>query len=100
MVYFKGSARVTSRADVRARLHLTDAVNTEVKQPVTFRFTHSSSQIDMRASIIAFIGLVCLLVPAAALDNGLALIPTMGWLHWERFMCNTDCDADPQNCIR
>lgn len=36
---------------------------------------------------------------AEALDNGLALKPTMGWLHWERFMCNTDCDADPDNCI-
>ncbi|XP_037531635.1 alpha-galactosidase A [Nematolebias whitei] len=34
-----------------------------------------------------------------ALDNGLALKPTMGWLHWERFMCNTDCDNDPDNCI-
>ncbi|XP_060935367.1 alpha-galactosidase A [Limanda limanda] len=36
---------------------------------------------------------------AEALDNGLALTPTMGWLHWERFMCNTDCDKDPENCI-
>ncbi|XP_043913060.1 alpha-galactosidase A [Protopterus annectens] len=34
-----------------------------------------------------------------ALDNGLALTPTMGWLHWERFMCNTDCSRDPHNCI-
>ncbi|KAG7519009.1 alpha-galactosidase A [Solea senegalensis] len=34
-----------------------------------------------------------------ALDNGLALKPTMGWLHWERFMCNVDCDRDPDNCI-
>lgn len=37
---------------------------------------------------------------ARALDNGLALTPTMGWLHWERFMCNIDCDRDPDNCIR
>ncbi|XP_074529903.1 alpha-galactosidase A [Halichoeres trimaculatus] len=36
---------------------------------------------------------------AEALDNGLALKPTMGWLHWERFMCNIDCDKDPNNCI-
>lgn len=50
---------------------------------------------------------VCLLAvlgsvgPAVdALDNGLALTPTMGWLHWERFMCNIDCDRDPDNCIR
>ncbi|XP_030223742.1 alpha-galactosidase A isoform X2 [Gadus morhua] len=34
-----------------------------------------------------------------ALDNGLALTPIMGWLHWARFMCNVDCDADPDNCI-
>ncbi|XP_008418799.1 alpha-galactosidase A [Poecilia reticulata] len=46
------------------------------------------------------LGLLSLLSPAAeALDNGLALKPTMGWLHWERFMCNTDCDTDPDNCI-
>ncbi|XP_030065529.1 alpha-galactosidase A [Microcaecilia unicolor] len=36
---------------------------------------------------------------AQALDNGLALTPTMGWLHWERFLCNTNCDSDPHNCI-
>ncbi|EHB11273.1 Alpha-N-acetylgalactosaminidase [Heterocephalus glaber] len=23
----------------------------------------------------------------------------MGWLSWERFRCNTDCDKDPKNCI-
>ncbi|XP_028923825.1 alpha-galactosidase A [Ornithorhynchus anatinus] len=36
---------------------------------------------------------------AEALDNGLALTPTMGWLHWERFLCNTDCRAQPQACV-
>lgn len=35
-----------------------------------------------------------------SLDNGLALRPTMGWLHWARFMCNVDCDQDPENCVR
>lgn len=34
------------------------------------------------------------------LDNGLGLTPPMGWLTWERFRCNTDCDRDPDNCIR
>ncbi|XP_039871612.1 alpha-galactosidase A [Simochromis diagramma] len=44
--------------------------------------------------------IISLMSPAAeALDNGLALKPTMGWLHWERFMCNIDCDTDPNNCI-
>ncbi|XP_067832921.1 alpha-galactosidase A [Heptranchias perlo] len=23
----------------------------------------------------------------------------MGWLHWERFLCNIDCQGDPHNCI-
>jgi alpha-N-acetylgalactosaminidase len=35
-----------------------------------------------------------------SLDNGLARTPPMGWLSWERFRCNTDCDNDPDNCIR
>ncbi|XP_047440750.1 alpha-galactosidase A [Mugil cephalus] len=47
--------------------------------------------------LLSFIGFIS---PAAeALDNGLALKPTMGWLHWERFMCNIDCERDPDNCI-
>lgn len=37
---------------------------------------------------------------ARALNNGLAMTPTMGWLHWERFMCNTDCQEEPDSCIR
>jgi alpha-N-acetylgalactosaminidase len=36
---------------------------------------------------------------AVALNNGLALTPTMGWLSWERFRCNIDCKNDPDNCI-
>eukprot|EP00035_Acanthoeca_spectabilis_P013270 m.244505 g.244505 ORF g.244505 m.244505 type:complete len:622 (-) comp15844_c0_seq5:40-1905(-) len=35
----------------------------------------------------------------SGLDNGLALTPPMGWLSWERFMCNTDCDTFPDTCI-
>ncbi|XP_030637329.1 alpha-N-acetylgalactosaminidase [Chanos chanos] len=34
-----------------------------------------------------------------ALDNGLMRTPPMGWLAWERFRCNIDCDNDPKNCI-
>lgn len=34
-----------------------------------------------------------------ALDNGLALTPPMGWMAWERFRCNVDCENDPDNCI-
>ena len=34
-----------------------------------------------------------------SLDNGLARTPPMGWLSWERFRCNTDCEGDPEFCI-
>jgi len=33
------------------------------------------------------------------LDNGLALTPPMGWLAWERFRCEVDCNVDPDNCV-
>ena len=36
---------------------------------------------------------------SVGLDNGLARTPPMGWLAWERFRCNTDCENDPHNCI-
>lgn len=35
-----------------------------------------------------------------ALDNGVARTPPMGWLHWERFLCGTDCAAEPDSCVR
>ena len=35
-----------------------------------------------------------------ALDNGVALTPPMGFIHWERFECNVECTTDPDNCIR
>ncbi|XP_046546389.1 alpha-N-acetylgalactosaminidase-like [Haliotis rubra] len=33
------------------------------------------------------------------LDNGQAQTPPMGFLSWERFRCNVDCQRDPDNCI-
>jgi len=33
------------------------------------------------------------------LDNGLVRTPPMGWLSWERFMCNIDCNKYPNECI-
>lgn len=37
--------------------------------------------------------------PAGALENGLARTPPMGWLAWQRFTCQTDCEEEPENCI-
>lgn len=51
------------------------------------------------AAFNVIVGVSSFISPVQALDNGLALTPTMGWLHWERFMCITDCDTDPHNCI-
>lgn len=34
-----------------------------------------------------------------ALDNGLALRPPMGWLSWERYVCETNCAKYPGECI-
>ncbi|XP_044265699.1 alpha-N-acetylgalactosaminidase-like [Tribolium madens] len=48
--------------------------------PVVPIFLHLLSQID-------------------CLDNGLALTPPMGWMHWERFRCITDCATYPTDCI-
>ncbi|XP_051493009.1 alpha-N-acetylgalactosaminidase [Apus apus] len=42
---------------------------------------------------------LALALPSVALENGLALTPPMGWLAWERFRCNVDCQTDPRNCI-
>ncbi|XP_016977882.1 alpha-N-acetylgalactosaminidase-like isoform X1 [Drosophila rhopaloa] len=33
------------------------------------------------------------------LDNGLALVPPMGWMPFERFRCITDCVRFPRDCI-
>ncbi|KAJ8270534.1 hypothetical protein GJAV_G00116040 [Gymnothorax javanicus] len=35
----------------------------------------------------------------STLDNGVMKTPPMGWLAWERFRCNIDCNNDPKNCI-
>ncbi|XP_066039681.1 alpha-N-acetylgalactosaminidase isoform X1 [Chamaea fasciata] len=42
---------------------------------------------------------LALALPSVALENGLARTPPMGWMSWERFRCNVDCQADPRNCI-
>lgn len=49
-----------------------------------------------------FVPLIATLLCGAALglDNGLMRTPPMGWLAWERFRCDIDCEHDPVNCIR
>ncbi|XP_006633099.2 alpha-galactosidase A isoform X1 [Lepisosteus oculatus] len=51
------------------------------------------------AVLLLSVGVCALIQPVRLLDNGLALTPPMGWLHWERFVCNVDCGSDPENCI-
>ncbi|KAK8736530.1 hypothetical protein OTU49_005055, partial [Cherax quadricarinatus] len=49
-------------------------------------------------ALMGVVGVVMVGV-VVGLENGLARTPPMGWLAWERFRCNTDCDNDPDNCI-
>ncbi|XP_072297423.1 alpha-N-acetylgalactosaminidase-like [Eucyclogobius newberryi] len=43
--------------------------------------------------------ILALALCASALDNGLMSTPPMGWLAWERYRCDIDCENDPKNCI-
>lgn len=36
---------------------------------------------------------------AGALENGLARTPPMGWVAWERFLCQVDCYKYPDDCV-
>ena len=53
----------------------------------------------MLFSSFRFLVLVSLFPKSLPLDNGLALTPPMGWMAWERFRCNVDCETDPDDCI-
>ena len=44
--------------------------------------------------------LLALIPVSTGLDNGLLRTPPMGWMAWERFRCDIDCNDDPENCIR
>lgn len=37
--------------------------------------------------------------PQNCLDNGLARTPPMGWMSWERYRCQIDCNRYPNECI-
>ncbi|XP_054852361.1 alpha-galactosidase A [Eublepharis macularius] len=54
------------------------------------------SRVGLTALLAVALELAC---PAGALENGLARTPPMGWLHWERFLCQTDCAQEPRQCI-
>uniref|UniRef100_A0A131YM09 Alpha-galactosidase n=1 Tax=Rhipicephalus appendiculatus TaxID=34631 RepID=A0A131YM09_RHIAP len=49
--------------------------------------------------LLPLVGILYMAGCSHGLDNGVALTPPMGWLSWERFLCNIDCNKDPQNCI-
>jgi len=53
---------------------------------------------DMQGSALTLV--LAFSAATLALDNGLMRTPPMGWLAWERFRCDIDCENDPQNCIR
>ncbi|KAJ3649625.1 hypothetical protein Zmor_021356 [Zophobas morio] len=45
------------------------------------------------------VSIITSLSSVQTLDNGLALTPPMGWMHWQRFRCLVDCEAYPDECI-
>uniref|UniRef100_A0A6G1S877 Alpha-galactosidase n=1 Tax=Aceria tosichella TaxID=561515 RepID=A0A6G1S877_9ACAR len=51
--------------------------------------------------VVAAAGLLALQLATGllALENGLARTPPMGWLAWERFTCELNCDLYPNECI-
>ena len=63
-------------------------------QYILFSFLQIMTQFALLGLILSAV------LEVECLDNGVALTPPMGWLHWERFRCNTDCKNDPDNCIR
>ncbi|KAL1432947.1 hypothetical protein MTO96_001935 [Rhipicephalus appendiculatus] len=45
--------------------------------------------------LLPLVGILYMAGCSHGLDNGVALTPPMGWLSWERFLCNIDCNKDP-----
>ena len=60
--------------------------------------TYPFSSAVMHLAELLFVS--SLSVATFALDNGVMRVPPMGWLAWERYRCDIDCDNDPKNCIR
>ncbi|XP_077131293.1 alpha-N-acetylgalactosaminidase isoform X1 [Ranitomeya variabilis] len=58
------------------------------------------AQIQVAKMHLLFVGIVFALSSlVSSLDNGLVMTPPMGWMTWERYRCNIDCETDPDNCI-
>ncbi|XP_061386356.1 alpha-N-acetylgalactosaminidase [Musca vetustissima] len=53
----------------------------------------------MYKTILKFLVLSVAIQASLALENGLARTPPMGWMHWERYRCITDCNKYPDECI-
>ncbi|KAK9875275.1 hypothetical protein WA026_007666 [Henosepilachna vigintioctopunctata] len=70
--------------DVCIPIHSTNSLST-----VSFRFERNM----ISWIFLIFIG------GCSALDNGLALKPPMGWMHWQRYRCLVDCKLYPDECI-
>eukprot|EP00051_Salpingoeca_urceolata_P027621 m.482403 g.482403 ORF g.482403 m.482403 type:complete len:431 (-) comp22531_c0_seq1:419-1711(-) len=59
----------------------------------------TASTVAMVALPAAVLAAALLLSPISALDNGVGRTPPMGWLSWERYTCQVNCDDYPDNCV-
>jgi alpha-N-acetylgalactosaminidase len=53
----------------------------------------------MRFLLVLASGALGVGVVAVNARNNLSRTPPMGWMSWEIFRCNIDCQKDPANCI-
>ncbi|RZF40166.1 hypothetical protein LSTR_LSTR014200 [Laodelphax striatellus] len=53
-------------------------------------------ELQLQLSLAIIFALVAV---SEGLDNGLALKPPMGWMSWQRYRCNIDCETYPDECI-
>ncbi|XP_028669701.1 alpha-N-acetylgalactosaminidase-like isoform X2 [Erpetoichthys calabaricus] len=61
---------------------------------------HYNTEFRTCMMIYLFLGLlVHIFTPCSSLENGMFLTPPMGWMSWERYRCNINCEVDPDNCI-
>ncbi len=51
------------------------------------------------SSVIITICFVLYFIVCVHGRNSLAKTPPMGWMSWELFRCDVDCQSDPDNCI-